>query len=174
MSPSADLSSELAEARRRLAELEALEAERAHAAKVQDALYRIAELASAARDMQEFYRAVHGVVGELMEARNFFIALYDEERELISWPHYVDEVDERPPEGWVPFDSAHARGTTGYVLRTGTAQLLSYERHQELIDQGEIELRGIMTDDSTWLGAPLKAEGRTVGVLVVQSYTKDV
>src|SRR6266545_1436761 len=31
-----------------------------------------------------------------------------------------------------------------------------------------------MTDDSTWLGAPLKAEGRTVGVLVVQSYTKDV
>ncbi len=174
MSPSADLSSELAEARRRLAELEALEAERAHAAKVQDALYRIAELASAARDMQEFYRAVHGVVGELMEARNFFIALYDEERELISWPYHVDEVDEGPPEGWVPFGGAHARGTTGYVLRTGTPQLLSYDRHQELIDQGEIELRGIMTDDSTWLGAPLKAEGRTVGVLVVQSYTKDV
>src|SRR6266508_2369411 len=174
MSPSADLSSELAEARRRLAELEALEAERAHAAKVQDALYRIAELASAARDMQEFYRAVHGVVGELMEARNFFIALYDEERELISWPYYVDEIDEAQPEGWVPFGSAHARGTTGYVLRTGTPQLLSYDRHQELIDQGEIELRGIMTDDSTWLGAPLKAEGRTVGVLVVQSRTKDV
>src|SRR6266542_3942592 len=174
MSPPADLSSELAEARRRLAELEAVEAEHAHAAKVQDALYRIAELASAARDMQEFYRAVHGVVGELMEARNFFIALYDEERELISWPYHVDEVDEAPPEGWVPFGSAHARGTTGYVLRTGTPQLLSYDRHQELIDQGEIELRGIMTDDSTWLGAPLKAEGRTVGVLVVQSYTKDV
>src|SRR6266511_3038541 len=174
MSPSADLSSELAEARRRLAELEAVEAEHAHAAKVQDALYRIAELASAARDMQEFYRAVHGVVGELMEARNLFIALYDEERELISWPYYVDEIGEAPPEGWVPFGSAHARGTTGYVLRTGTPQLLSYDRHQELIDQGEIELRGIMTDDSTWLGAPLKAEGRTVGVLVVQSYTKDV
>src|SRR6266540_262417 len=174
MSPPADLSSELAEARRRLAELEAVEAEHAHAAKVQDALYRIAELASAARDMQEFYRAVHGVVGELMEARNFFIALYDEERELISWPYYVDEIDEAQPEGWVPFGRAHARGTTGYVLRTGTPQLLSYDRHQELIDQGEIELRGIMTDDSTWLGAPLKAEGRTVGVLVVQSYTKDV
>jgi PAS domain S-box-containing protein len=174
MSPSADLSSELAEARRRLAELEAVEAAHTRAAKVQDALYRIAELASAAQDMQEFYRAVHGVVGELMEARNFFIALYDEERELISWPYHVDEVDEAPPEGWVPFGSFHARGTTGYVLRTGTPQLLSYDRHQELIAQGEIELRGIITDDSTWLGAPLKAEGRTVGVLVVQSYTKDV
>ena len=55
-------------------------AEQARAAKVQDALYRIAELASAAQDMQEFYRATHEVVGELMYARNFFIALWDKER----------------------------------------------------------------------------------------------
>ena len=48
------------------------------AAKVQDALYRIAELAGAARDMQEFYAAVHAVVGELMYAENLFIALYDD------------------------------------------------------------------------------------------------
>jgi len=26
--------------------------------------------------MQEFYRAIHAIVGELMEARNMFIALY--------------------------------------------------------------------------------------------------
>ena len=98
MNPSADLSSRLAEAHRRLAELEAVEAERAHAAKVQHALYRIAELASAARDMQEFYRAIHGVVGELMDASNFFIALYDEERRLISWPYFVDELDTDVPD----------------------------------------------------------------------------
>jgi hypothetical protein len=49
------------------------EPEPARAAEVQDALYRIAELASAAQDMQEFYRAIHGVVGELMYANNFFI-----------------------------------------------------------------------------------------------------
>ena len=98
MNPSDDVSSELAEARRRLAELEAIEVERAHAAKVQKALYRIAELASAARDLQEFYRAIHGVVAELMYARNFYIALYDEERRLISWPYYVDEVDTDFPD----------------------------------------------------------------------------
>ena len=57
---------------------------RENAAKVQGALYRIAELASAAEDMQEFYRAIHEVVGELMDARNFYIALYDEERQLIN------------------------------------------------------------------------------------------
>ena len=73
------------------------ETERAE--KVQGALYRIAELASAAQDMQEFYRAVHAVVGELMYAKNFFIALYDEERQLINWPYWDDEVDARLAEG---------------------------------------------------------------------------
>ena len=68
-----------------------LGAEQARAAKLQGALYRIAELASAAEDMQEFYRAIHEVVGELMPAKNFFIALYDDQRQLINWPYHVDE-----------------------------------------------------------------------------------
>ena len=130
MTADADLSAELAEARRRLAELEAAEAERRHAEKVQSALYRIAELASAAQDMQEFYRAVHAVVGELMYANNFYIALYDEERQLINFPYWVDELDDDWPDAneWVEFGSRQARGVTGYVLRTGEPQLLSYER----------------------------------------------
>ena len=34
--------------------------------------------------MEEFYRAIHQIVGELMVAENFYIALYDEERALIN------------------------------------------------------------------------------------------
>jgi PAS domain S-box-containing protein len=174
MNPSADLSSELAEARRRLAELEAVEAEHADAAKVQDALYRIAELATAPRDMQEFYRAVHGVVGELVDARNFFIALYDEERKLISWPYIADEMDYDRPElnQWLEFGQGAARGTTAYVLRTGTPQHLSGAQVMELVEQGEVDLIGDLAED--WLGVPLKShERQTIGVLVVQSYTHD-
>jgi GAF domain-containing protein len=175
MSPSADLSSELAEARRRLAELEAVKAGHAHAAKVQDALYRIAELASAARDMQEFYRAIHEVVGELIEARNFFIALYDEERQLISWPYIADESGYKMPDPsqWVEFGQGAARGTTAYVLRTGTPQHLPRTRIMELVEQGDVDLIGDLAED--WLGVPLKSDGgRTIGVLGVQSYTQDI
>ena len=177
MTPGADLSSELAAAHRRLAELEAAETDHRDAEKVQAALYRIAELASAAQDMQEFYRAVHAVVGELMNASNFFISLYDEERQLISWPYFVDEVDlDVPdPKQWHEFGTGDARGMTAYVLRTGEPQLMSHERMRELTEQGEIEPVGAdPTEDSSWLGVPLKSEGRTVGVLVVQSYTKEV
>ncbi len=175
MNPSADLPSELAEARRRLAELEAVEVERAHAAKVQEALYRIAELAGAARDLQDFYRAIHGVVAELMYASNFYIALYDEERRLISWPYFVDEVDSDVPDPnrWEQFGSGAARGTTAYVLRTGKPQHLSGERIEQLTDLGEIDLIGDLPKD--WLGVPLKSDdGRTIGVLAMQSYLPDV
>jgi PAS domain S-box-containing protein len=176
MTSDAHLPFELAEARRRLAELEAAEGERRRAEKVQTALYRIAELASTAQDMQQFYRAVHEVVGELMYAENLFIALYDEDRQLISWPYYVDafDLDIPDPNQWDEFGSGNARGTTAYVLRTGEPQLLPFERMKELVAQGEVEFVGFTSEESTWVGVPLKSEGRTIGVLVVQSYTKDV
>jgi PAS domain S-box-containing protein len=139
--------------------------------KVQGALYRIAELASAAHDMQEFYRAIHEVVGELMYAESCFIALYDEERQRISWPYFVDEEDPEVPDPhqWFEFGQGDARGTTAYVLRTGKPQHLPGSRLDELIEAGEIELIGRRAED--WLGVPLTAEkGRTVGVLVVASH----
>jgi transcriptional regulator with GAF, ATPase, and Fis domain len=147
-----------------------------NAEKVQDALYRIAELASAAQDMPAFYAAIHEIVGELMDAGNFYIALYDEERQRINFPYYVDTVDlDLPdPNQWDDFGSGHARGTTAYVLRTGRPELLTYERVNELVAQGEVERLGVTTEESSWLGVPLKTEGRTVGVVVVQSYTKDI
>jgi PAS domain S-box-containing protein len=168
-----DFTSELGDIRRRL---ENVEAERHRTEKIQSALYRIAELAGAAQDMQEFYGAVPRVVGELMYAQNCFIALYDAERRLISWPYYVDEVDHDLPDPnqWDAFGSGNARGTTAYVLRTGEPQLLTRDRQLELVEQGEVEIIGSITDESTWLGVPLKTEGRTAGVLAVQSYTKEV
>ena len=150
---------------------------RENAEKVQSALYRIAELASAAEDMQEFYRATHEVVGELMFASNFYIALWDEQRQLINYPYYVDEItdaDDLPdPHQWYAVRTDEGRGLTAYVLRTGEPQLVDSERYQSLIEQDEIVALGITTEESSWLGVPLDAERETVGVLAVQSYTAE-
>jgi PAS domain S-box-containing protein len=144
--------------------------------RAQAALYRIAELASAAQNLQEFYREVHAVVGELMFANNFFIALYDEDRQLISWPYYADEADPDIPDPnqWEVFGEGQAKGVTAYVLRNGEPALLTYARTCELIEQGELEISGFLVEESTWLGVPLQADGRTLGVLAVQSYTADI
>ena len=107
----------------RINELEALEADRQRALKVEDALYRIADTASSIHEMAEFYPAMHAIVGELMNAENFYIALYDEERQLLNYPYYVDSLDPEPPDPttWEPIGTGNAAGITAYTLRRGRA-----------------------------------------------------
>jgi GAF domain-containing protein/CheY-like chemotaxis protein len=161
---------EVARLRARVAELEALDAEHRRTLAVQAALVRIAETASAARDMQEFYAAIHAIVGELMDASNFYIALYDEDRRLLNFAFYRDEVDRDfpDPNAWEPMGTGEARGMTAYALRLGRPVLVDIETQRELMDRGEVILLGVLSVD--WLGAPLIADGHTIGVVVVQSY----
>src|SRR5512141_1761551 len=84
--------------------------------KIQKALYEIADAASAVKDMQSFYKKLHRIIGRLMYARNLFIALYDDQSDLISWEYYVDTVDVERPQ---PTSLAAHRGATGWVLRHG-------------------------------------------------------
>ena len=165
---------ELEELRARVVELELLEVERRRSVAVQDTLYRIADAASAARDMTAFYATMHGIVSELMYAENFYIALFDEERQLLNFAYEVDTVDPNlaHPAEWFPMGTGFAKGTTAYVLRTGEPIIITPEAHRELRDRGEIETIGIV-GEGDWLGVPLKAEGRTIGVLVVQTYRAD-
>ena len=167
-----DPAAELAAARARIAELEALESERARATLVQDALYRIAEAASAASDLQAFYRTIHEIVGELMYADNLYIALYDDERGRMNYPYFVDafDVDVPDPNAWEPFGVGQATGVTAYALRRGEPLRIDGAEYQRLMDAGEVELLGVTSDESTWLGVPLRTDGRLIGLLVVQSY----
>lgn len=164
---------ELAAARKRIGELEAREAEHQRAAKVQAALYRIAETASAAQDMQAFYGDIHRIVGELMYADNFYIALYDEVRQAINFPYFRDEVDPDIPDpsAWTPFGVGDGSGSTAYLLRHGEPLFLDTAAQVKLAEQGEVDDYGAPAVE--WLGAPLKVDGRTVGVISVQTYRED-
>ncbi len=164
---------DLAAMRRRLAELEGGELERLRAEKVQDALYRIADTASSIHEMAEFYLAMHAIVGELMNAENFYIALYDEERQLLNFPYYVDSLDPDPPDPaiWDPIGTGNAAGITAYTLRRGAPLLLDAAAYWELVERGEIQATGGQTHgESGWLGVPLKAASGTLGIVVVQDY----
>jgi PAS domain S-box-containing protein len=151
-------------------ELERRATERHEAESLQSAIYRISEAANSAPSLDELFRSIHQIVGELMPARNFYIALHQEAENLITFPYFVDEIDSPPgrPMTWEEM----RRGLTGYVLRTGRALLASPEVFEELVRQGEVELIGASSID--WLGAPLKTDQRTIGVVVVQTYTEGV
>ena len=135
------------------------------AEQLSSALLRIAEKASAAGDLQHFYRAIHSIVGELMYTRNFYVALCDSGTQLLSFPYFVDEADPAPAAKKL------GKGLTEYVLRTGEPLLCTPEVFEVLMKRGEVELIGAPSLD--WLGVPLKSHDRTFGALVVQSYTQN-
>ncbi|HZC33276.1 MAG TPA: GAF domain-containing protein, partial [Candidatus Bathyarchaeia archaeon] len=158
----------------RIAALEARDAEHERSERVQAALYRIAEAASAASDLQAFYREVHATVATLMYAENFYIALYDENRKAINFPYNVDTVDPDVPDpnAWDPIGVGWGRGVTAYVLRIGQPAIITAERHRELVASGEMETLGVVAEGE-WLGAPMIANGRAIGLVVCQTYRGD-
>ncbi|HVO34220.1 MAG TPA: PAS domain S-box protein [Gemmatimonadales bacterium] len=138
--------------------------ERKRAEQSERAAYAIAQAGLSASTLDELYGAIHRIVRELMPARNLYIALQDDRSDVISFPYFMDEMDQRPEP------RRPGRGLTEYVLRTGQTLLGTPEVLADLERRGEIELLGAPSID--WLGVPLRSNERAFGVLAVQSYAE--
>ncbi|KEZ73896.1 diguanylate phosphodiesterase, partial [Pseudomonas syringae pv. syringae FF5] len=143
--------------------------DRERAEHLQNALFQIAELSSQPGDMNELFRSLHMIVGELLVALNFYIALYDSATGEVTFPYYIDEFKPAPPRS-----RRGQRGFTEYVIGQRRPCLIDYEEARRLEGLGEIEVQRQSGRCSSWLGIPLFDGGQVRGVLVVQSYSKDV
>ncbi len=133
--------------------------------KVQEVVYRIIQHSNDETNIAELFRFIHAGISELMLAENFYIALYNEKDDLITFPYFIDKYDKEAPP------MKFGRGLTEYILRSGKAELITRERDNELVDQGESEVVG--TQSAIWLGIPLKIRDHTMGALVVQDYENE-
>ena len=140
---------------------------------LQASLYRIAALANSEEGSEAFYRQVHDVVGGLLYAENFYIALLNEDSEQLEFPYYrAAGLQENPPR-------KPGRGLTEYVMRQRCHALVDASTFQALVGRGEIE-PGLAAGPSLegpkticWLGAPLLDSDRVLGAVAVQSYRED-
>ncbi|NUN68700.1 MAG: PAS domain S-box protein [Bacteroidetes bacterium] len=130
--------------------------------RLQSALYRITDVTRASKDIMELFRSVHSIIGELMYAKNFYIALYDPVTNTITFPYFVDEVDTPP----APRKFSH--GSTEYIIDTGRILHAPAPVFDSMFHKGDLDLIGAPAVD--WLGVPLSSGGKTFGVLVIQSY----
>ena len=143
------------------------------AQQLQHALYAIADLASSDLEMQPMLQSIHGVVGELMYAENFYISLMSEDSKSMRFIYFADSVDTRP----VPPDELFL------IDQMQNSLTLALIRHGKVLRGPSETVRqalGIERDDSQgpvandWLGVPLVGAGRAHGAIVVQSYQDDV
>ncbi len=140
--------------------------ERRKIEKIRTVIYKISEAAIFVENLDDLFSSIHSIVGDLMSVENFYIALYDAESNRVSFPYFVDEYDKKPAP------QKPGKGLTEYVLRTGQPLLATPEVLEELVRKGKVKLRGTPFID--WLGVPLKTKDRTIGMLAVQSYSRNV
>ncbi len=140
--------------------------ERKRAEHLQSQLIRITEIANSSEHLDEFFEKLHGIINELTSAPNFFIALVDEDSNMLTFPYYADEREPVPQPR--PLDSPEGRtgGLTERVIRTGRSYL--YRKDKD----GAFPGRG--ANPYSWLGVPLRFHKHTFGALVVQSYDSNV
>ncbi|MEO8161074.1 MAG: GAF domain-containing protein, partial [Arenimonas sp.] len=139
--------------------------ERQRSEQLQRALYRITELSVSSDSMEAFFASVHEIVGELLDARNFYIALLTNDDTELEFPYSVDERDLRQRTRRL------GRGLSEYVLRTGEPLLADRAGIEALEARGEVLSVG--TKSVCWLGVPLMVDNRARGLITVQSYTPD-
>ncbi len=136
--------------------------ERKQNEQLQRALYRISEQAAAAVDLESFYQSIHQIVGELIPARNFYIALWDPVLERITLPYFRDEITPHTPGRMCP-----GMQLIEYVLRSGQPLLATPDVVRNLVEAGEVEQPG--NPSMVRLGVPLKIGNSVIGVLALQS-----
>jgi len=130
---------------------------------IKDALFKISTAVTSLNNINVLYEFIHKSISELMSAENLYIALYHQETDTVSFPYFVDQVDEPPVE------RKAGRGLTEYILRSEKAHLINAELDLKLRETGETSLIGEPTQ--IWLGVPLNVEGKTIGAIVVQDYS---
>lgn len=133
---------------------------------LQSALYDISEAANTTEDLLALFHRIHGIVGTLLPANNLFVALYDEKKDELSFPYYIDEHDLAPAPRKLDSGTLSAE-----VIRTGQALLLTPDTDVTLSEHVDTI---VGKDSLDWLGVPLNSSKGIIGALVVQSYSGDV
>lgn len=143
-----------------------------HSFKIQQALYRISELASGAEELNQFYNSVHQIISQLFYADNFYIGIVNEQSTALDLIYFVDSKDHYVPheDNLFSIDLSELTLST-YLYQQRKTLLLSTNEMVKLYETHSIKSLG--PSAYSWLGAPLVGDNGILGIIVVQSYTDE-
>ncbi|MFC1476985.1 PAS domain S-box protein, partial [candidate division KSB1 bacterium] len=124
----------------------------------------ISKAAMSTKTLDELFPQIHKSLGEIIDTTNFFISLYDKETDMLTFPYFVDEKDDKVE----PLSASTSRSGTARIIQTGKSFFNTKEKFERHLAAGELKLYG--TTAKVWLGVPLKIKDDVIGAMVVQSY----
>lgn len=129
---------------------------------MQRVLFNISNAVLTFGNLKKFIRLIQKELGTIIDTKNYYIAIYDEESDMISLPFMADEKGDTA-------EVFPARKTmTGYVIKKRKSLLLTSTQQEKLVEKGIIDFVGPRS--KVWLGVPLKIKEKITGVLAIQSY----
>ena len=137
---------------------------------VQTALYEISEAVHVTKSTEQLYKTLHTIVGRLISAKNFFIALTHKsgENTIISFPYYVDLNDTDFQGMQITLKPGKKRNITGFLIESRSPLLTrGPDNFDQICETNDITFFG--SKPSSWLGAPFYND-QVEGAVVVQSY----
>jgi len=142
--------------------------ERKQNEKVQQVLYNISNATNSPISLNQLYKTIHQELGNIIDTKNFHIALLNKEENKIHFDYFFDEKDDIS----VTLEYNNTGSLSAYVIKTGQALLVNRQQINKMIERGELILPhlGTLTEDTLWLGVPLKVEGKVIGTMAVLSY----
>ncbi len=136
------------------------------AEKSQKLYYSIANWTINAPSLDDLYHKIHDELGNIIDARNFFIALYDSSKTYLSFPYYVDEYF----GGNMRFTKRKlGNGLTEYTIQANKPLFLYEKDIRQLAEQHQIDLYGQL-QPQVMLTAPLRIGDEITGIIGVKSY----
>jgi PAS domain S-box-containing protein len=138
------------------------ELERKNLEKIREILYNIATAVVTSDSVEQLLEFVRTQLSQIVDTTNFFAALYNAKNNKLKKLHWVDDVDD-----FVEWDAA--KSFSGYVVKTGKMLLLNKQEIAKLGAEQDIPVIGAPAE--SWLGVPLVVDKKTIGVLVIQSYS---
>ncbi|MDX1583932.1 MAG: GAF domain-containing sensor histidine kinase, partial [Thermoanaerobaculia bacterium] len=113
----------------------------------------------------EFLHTIYSETQKVIEAEIFSVTLFDERKEELRFEIDVVE-DEVRPKTTIPL----GEGLNSWVVRHEAPLLLNSLRQEKNLGLMSVE-DGLSTE--SWLGVPMIARDRVIGVISVQSYRKN-
>jgi len=112
--------------------------------------------------LRQLFKKIHESLSRLIDTTNFFIAIYEAERNAIRFTYYTDEGDTIEV-----IDADDPGSITAEVIRTQKHLFLNETQLQQRYAS---EHRPVGNIAKVWLGVPLKIKGKLIGAVAVQSY----
>jgi PAS domain S-box-containing protein len=130
-----------------------------------EVLFEISEAVTTTHNLDELYRVIHRSLGKILNVDNFYIALYHEKKDSISFPYHVDEKDDHPGE---IFNISKTASLTGQVINARVPLILL---EKDILDFAKKHHQNTVRSISKiWIGSPLIIKKRVIGVIAMQSY----